>query len=265
METPNADKYFTVGEAAKKMGVSVRTLQYYHKIGLLPPSGISEGGRRQYTYRDLVQLHQILSLKHLGFSLQDIKERLPSLDTPEQVAQALEQQAQDTRSKIQELTATLQELEALRTEVLQMQSVDFKKYADIIVNLQMHNDYYWLIKHFDSQTMDYIRRRFDSDSGTAMIQTFTRLQEQALQLQRQGFPPDSPQGQELAASFWNMIQDFTGGNMEMLPKLVELGSFSGADPDWQQKQQQVNAYLEPALEHYLSNLGIDPFQKEEGQ
>lgn len=192
METPNADKYFTVGEAAKKMGVSVRTLQYYHKIGLLPPSGISEGGRRQYTYRDLVQLHQILSLKHLGFSLQDIKERLPSLDTPEQVAQALEQQAQDTRSKIQELTATLQELEALRTEVLQMQSVDFKKYADIIVNLQMHNDYYWLIKHFDSQTMDYIRRRFDSDSGTAMIQTFTRLQEQALQLQRQGFPPDSP-------------------------------------------------------------------------
>lgn len=44
METPNAEKYFTVGEAAKKMGVSVRTLQYYHKIGLLPPSGISEGG-----------------------------------------------------------------------------------------------------------------------------------------------------------------------------------------------------------------------------
>ena len=82
-----------------------------------------------------------------------------------------------------------------------MQSVDFKKYADIIVNLQMHNDYYWLIKHFDSQTMDYIRSRFDPDSGTAMIQTFLHLQEQALQLQQTGVAPDSPQGQELAASF----------------------------------------------------------------
>ena len=45
----------------------------------------------------------------------------------------------------------------LREEVLQMQSVDFKKYADIIVNLKMKNDYYWLIKHFDDQTLDHIR------------------------------------------------------------------------------------------------------------
>lgn len=259
MKQQNQPTYFTVGEVAKKMGISVRTLQYYHRIGLLPPSGLSEGGRRLYTYRDLVQLHQILSLKHLGFSLQDIKERLLSLDTPEQVAQALEQQADATRAKIQELTGALEDLEALRTEVLQMQSVDFKKYADIIVNLQMHNDYYWLIKHFDSQTMDYIRQRFDSDSGTAMIQTFTRLQEQALKLQQQGFPPDSPQGQELAQAFWQMIQDFTGGKMEMLPKLMELGDFSGSDPAWQQKQQQVNAYLGPALEIYLSRQGIQPF------
>ncbi len=263
MESKNHETYFTVGEAAKKMGVSVRTLQYYHKIGLLPPSGSSEGGRRLYSYRDLVQLHQILSLKHLGFSLQDIKERLPLLDTPEQVAQALEQQAQATRAKIQELSSTLKDLEALRAEVLQMQSVDFKKYADIIVNLQMDNDYYWLIKHFDSQTMDYIRSRFDSDSGTAMIQTFTRLQEQALRLQQEGFPPDSPKGQELAQSFWQMIMEFTDGNMELLPKLIELGSFNGADPAWQQKQQQVNQYLAPALEIYLKNQGLNPFAEGE--
>ena len=259
MEQPNAQQFFTVGQAAKKMGVSVRTLQYYHKIGLLSPSGVSEGGRRLYSYRDLVQLHQILSLKHLGFSLQDIKNRLPALDTPEQVAQALEQQAQTTRNKIQELTTALQDLEALRQEVLQMQSVDFKKYADIIVNLQMHNDYYWLIKHFDSQTMDYIRSRFDPDSGTAMIQTFLHLQEQALQLQQTGVAPDSPQGQELAASFWQMIQDFTGGNLELLPKLIELGDFSGADPAWQAKQARVNDFLGPALEVYLRRQGVNPF------
>ena len=78
---PKTD-YMTVGEAAKKMGVSVRTLQYYDKLGLLAPSAQSEGGRRLYAQRDLVRLHQILSLKSLGFSLEDIKERLPALDTP---------------------------------------------------------------------------------------------------------------------------------------------------------------------------------------
>ena len=50
-----------------------------------------------------------------------------------------------------------------------MQSVDFKKYADIIVNLKMKNDYYWLIKHFDDQTLDHIRSHFDKDSGKAFI------------------------------------------------------------------------------------------------
>lgn len=41
--------YMTVGEAAKKMGVSVRTLQYYDKEGIVSPSAQSEGGRRLYT------------------------------------------------------------------------------------------------------------------------------------------------------------------------------------------------------------------------
>lgn len=61
--------YMTVGEAAKKMGVTVRTLQYYDKEGLFSPSAESEGGRRLYTDKDLITLHQILSLKSLGFSL----------------------------------------------------------------------------------------------------------------------------------------------------------------------------------------------------
>ena len=76
--------YMTVGEVAKKMGVTVRTLQYYDKEGLLSPSAESEGGRRLYTDKDLVTLHQIMSLKSLGFSLDDIKQRLIYLETPEQ-------------------------------------------------------------------------------------------------------------------------------------------------------------------------------------
>lgn len=74
--------FLTVGQVAKKMGVTVRTLQYYDRVGVLSPSAESEGGRRLYTEKDFIRLHQILSLKSLGFSLEDIKQRLPSLEAP---------------------------------------------------------------------------------------------------------------------------------------------------------------------------------------
>lgn len=49
-------QFFTVGELARKCGVTVRTLQYYDKSGLLGPSGYSEGGRRMYSRRDIIRL-----------------------------------------------------------------------------------------------------------------------------------------------------------------------------------------------------------------
>lgn len=79
-----------------------------------------------------------------------------------------------------------------------MQSVDFKKYADIIVNLQMKNDFYWLIKHFDDKTLDHIRSRFDKDSGLAMINKFNCLQEEAISLYEANVSAQSERGLRFA-------------------------------------------------------------------
>lgn len=114
------------------MGITVRTLQYYDKEGLLSPSAESEGGRRLYTDKDFVTLHQIVSLKSLGFSLEDIKHRLISLETPTDVANALTEQADDIRRKIEQLTASLTAMEQLKAEVLQMQTVNFKNMQTLL-------------------------------------------------------------------------------------------------------------------------------------
>ena len=118
--------FMTVGEVAKKMGVTVRTLQYYDKEELLSPSAESEGGRRLYTDKDLVLLHQIISMKSLGFSLTDIKEKLISLKTPDDVANALTEQADAIRINIKQLKDSLAAIEQLKTEVVQMQTVNLK-------------------------------------------------------------------------------------------------------------------------------------------
>ena len=255
--------FMTVGQVAKKMGVTVRALQYYDKEGLLSPSAESEGGRRLYTDKDLVKLHQIISLKSLGFSLDDIKGRLISLETPADVANALTEQAEDIRQKIGRLQASLSAIEQLKTEVLQMQTVNFKKYADIIVNLQMENDSYYLIKRFDDETLDHIRRQFDKESGLDFMDRFNRLSDEIVQLQEEKVPPESEKCQQVVKEYWGLIVEFTNGDMSMLPKLMEVGSIDTATNAWEERQKIVNDYLEPALQVYFSRLGTNPFEEVE--
>ena len=255
--------FMTVGEAAKKIGVTVRTLQYYDKEGLLSPSAESEGGRRLYTDKDLVMLHQIVSLKSLGFSLDDIKGRLISLETPTDVAAALTEQADSIREKIEQLTASLTAIEQLKEEVLQMQTVNFKKYADIIVNLQMKNNSYYLIKRFDDDTLDHIRNRFDKESGLNFIDKFNRLSDEIIELQKAGVSPESEKCQRIVKEYWGLITEFTNGDMSMLPKLMEIGNIDTAANAWEERQKIVNGYLEPALQIYFSRLGENPFEEVE--
>ncbi|HEY9664292.1 MAG TPA: MerR family transcriptional regulator, partial [Allocoleopsis sp.] len=65
-----------VGDLAKQTGVSVRTLHYYDEIGLLSPSHRTETGYRLYGEEDIIRLQQILSLRQIGFSLEEIRECL---------------------------------------------------------------------------------------------------------------------------------------------------------------------------------------------
>lgn len=67
------DNYYTSGAFARKARVSLRTIRYYDKIGLLKPTLVLENGRRLYTDEDFTKLQQILTFKMLGFSLEEIK------------------------------------------------------------------------------------------------------------------------------------------------------------------------------------------------
>ena len=230
---------------------------------MLSPSAESEGGRRLYTDKDLVILHQIISLKSLGFSLNDIKHRLISLETPSDVANALTEQADSIRKKIEQLTATLTAIEQLKEEVLQMQTVNFKKYADIIVNLQMKNDFYYLIKRFDDDTLDHIRNRFDKGSGLDFMDRFNRLSDEIIELQKASVSPESEKCQRVVKEYWGLITEFTNGDISMLPKLMEAGNIDTATNAWEERQKIVNDYLEPALQVYFSGLGENPFEEVE--
>src|ERR687888_245597 len=75
-----------IGEFSKLVQVPIATLRYYDQLGLLKPVAVDRfTGYRYYSASQLPQLHRILALKGLGFSLEQIATVLAEGVTPEQL------------------------------------------------------------------------------------------------------------------------------------------------------------------------------------
>ena len=69
-----------IGQLAEKTGLSLRTIRHYDEVGLLKPSGRTEGGFRLYSNEDLSRLLLIRRMKPLGFSLGEMTDLLDIID-----------------------------------------------------------------------------------------------------------------------------------------------------------------------------------------
>lgn len=257
-------EFMTVGELAKLMDVTVRTLQYYDKEGLLKPACISEGGHRLYSAKEVVKLHQILSFKYLGFSLEEIKNKLFSLDSPQEVSILLKQQKKAIKGQIMDLQDAVRAIDALYSEVLSIQKVDFEKYAEIVELLKMGNKEYWVWKCFNESLSNHIKDRFTNDlhGGIRILDAYKTLLDETLILKQQGESPESERSIQLAEKWWNMILEFTGGDMSLLS---ELDAFNNEKDNWNnefsEKQKEIDDFLEAALNSY-SKTNISNTEKE---
>ncbi|MET7751083.1 MerR family transcriptional regulator [Micromonospora sp. NPDC005367] len=69
-----------IGEAAERVGLSIRTIRHYEEAGLIVPSARSEGGFRLYDEADLDRLTVVKRMKPLGFTLEEMRDLLTVLD-----------------------------------------------------------------------------------------------------------------------------------------------------------------------------------------
>lgn len=91
------DKYFTIGKIEKFAGTSVKTIRYYHDIGILPATEVSPTGRRYYSINEVWYLQLILTLRHMGFCLADIRKIISEGD----VLKSIELQIKLIKSQIE--------------------------------------------------------------------------------------------------------------------------------------------------------------------
>lgn len=67
------DEELTIGEVARRCGVSRSALLYYHRLGLLQPVNRSGGNYRLYSSADVERLRQICLYRKMGVPLRDIR------------------------------------------------------------------------------------------------------------------------------------------------------------------------------------------------
>lgn len=123
--------HYTTGEIARLCGVTVRTVQYYDKRGILMPEALSDGGRRLYGEDDVRKLRIICFLRDIGLSIDSIAELLQEEHPDRVIALLLQQQRVQLESEIRMRTAQLAVLEGMEREIRAMDSFSVESIQDI--------------------------------------------------------------------------------------------------------------------------------------
>lgn len=126
------DGYYSSGEFARMAQVTLRTIRYYDKQNILKPSLVTASGARFYTDQDFVRLQQILLLKYLGFSLDDIRELIIDDTDYRYMLNSLNIQRKLVQDKIEQMQLVEAAIADTAQTIRNAQSVDWSRMLNLI-------------------------------------------------------------------------------------------------------------------------------------
>lgn len=196
-----------IGDLAHRTGLSVRMLRHYDEIGLCSPARRSDSGYRLYAEKDLRRLQQIVSLRQLGFSLEEVRSCLDSRRwSPERVIElqiarldAVLEGQQKLRSRLERLLGQLRASEEISPD-------DF---MELIEETTMFEKYY------TPEQLDELRQRAENLGPDGMRQAqddWQKLIEEVRSEMAKGTEPEDEHVLALASRWNGLIAAFTGGS-----------------------------------------------------
>lgn len=220
------DKY-PIGEFSKKTGTTIRTLHYYDEIGLLKPAFITEAGRRFYSDNELVILQRIVSLKFLGYSLEQINEFIHLKDWD--IKDSLVFQKNEMIQKKRHIENVIRALEHALHILEEQEKGDPSIFIHIINNIQKENEHKEWLKGVISE--DKVKKIYDISEEKQLELNkrayilFTALKESY------GQDPASKQIQTLIEEYMIIFDEITGSDIELfLQEILDSGIEIDDDP-----------------------------------
>lgn len=218
--------------------MSVRTLRYYDKMELLSPSQYTEAGYRLYTDEDLANLQQILALKFLGFSLDEIRIWLQT--EPERLHETLAQQKAMMRERRNHLDTIIEAIEETE-KLLQADQSDWESIVRVIRVIQMEQKNDWRRKYFTEEQLQQMQelssksyseearerlalragKEWTEEDQKRVDERYGALHTGIKRLVAGGGDPASPEAQDLARQSIELQHEFTGGDPELEAGLHE--------------------------------------------
>lgn len=156
-------QYYTTGEFAHKAHVSLRTIRYYDQKNLLKPARHTKSGARRYTEQDFAKLQQILLLKYLGFSLNEIREMTIGSGDHQLLIDSLQVQKRLAEERIEEMKNVVKAIDSTSQAIKQSDQVDWSKMLNLIHLTSMNHS---LSTQYKNATNISARIRLHRDYST---------------------------------------------------------------------------------------------------
>ncbi|MFF2089304.1 MerR family transcriptional regulator [Paenibacillus sp. NPDC058174] len=236
-------RYYTAGAFAKLTSTTKRTLHFYDHKGLLKPS-YNEQGYRTYTDEDLLRLQQILALKYLDYSLDEIKEYLEgegsdfkaSLERQHELLLQKQQHIQHVVATIERVSAIVKENHTLDPELIMM----------TIHSIQHEGE---VKQRFSERLPDALVQSMFKRGASMEPEIMIKFNDLLL-MSKQGLHPEDPLVQECARSLKRLIDQLLGQPLEELG-MSETGKTLIAMESPSHIQAELINYLFEALRHLI--------------
>jgi len=233
-----------VGNLAEKTDLTVRTLHYYEEIGLLRPAQRTPAGHRLYSHKEVLRLQQILSLRALGLSLEEIRASLEQADFS--LLDVLTRHMHHLQDQIAEKQDLYRRLETIRDRLQEAAHVSIDDLTTTIKMIAMHEKYY------TPDQLETLKQRGENLGEERMQQ----VQEEWKALfasfraeMEQGTDPAHARVQALAERGQQLINEFTGGDPAIGQSLKTMYEQEGpAAASHNMVDPAVYAYMKRAME-----------------
>ncbi|MCC6147114.1 MAG: MerR family transcriptional regulator [Anaerolineaceae bacterium] len=245
---------YTVRQLAVIAGVSARTLHYYDEINLLKPERNPANGYRLYDRTAVLRLQQILFLRELGFSLEEIRE---VLDQPDfNLLAVLEQHRLSLQArgrKLADLIATVERTISFLKGAIEM---DVHELFDGFSEEKQKQYKEEARRRYGDQKVDESYQRWDSysdDQKLEIIQEGKAVYQDMVEVMPYG--PSSQQAQEGIARWHQHIRHFYEPTVEIL---AGLGDLYNDDPQFNATFNRIHpglaAFMRLAIQVYCQSL-----------
>ncbi|WP_194165579.1 MerR family transcriptional regulator [Oceanobacillus sp. CFH 90083] len=246
---------FSIGEISKLTGVTVRTLQYYDNIHLVPLKKNKENGRRYYTETDLTRLQQVLFYKSLGLKIKDISKLLEETTTARQLITVLEKQREIFYYKLHDIKSNIAMIEASLSGIEESKALPLGNLVQLIISLNKDTIYQYKDVAFDKKSENTFTEHYQNwEEVLDIYWDWKALILEAVAHILHDVHPESERGQGFAKRWIEMVVSISEGSQDLFT--AHKNSYKNREK-WPEEDRRLmeftDSFIDKAVDNYLSS------------